>query len=87
MLQSAFIGGYSLSSGVFGYMASVFPRFKVTALGLFIWCAAIVICAMSPNYYVLLAGRVLSGVGEASFQAVIPPWIQDNAPKDKTGRM
>jgi predicted MFS family arabinose efflux permease len=85
LLQSAFIGGYSAASVVFGYLTTILPPFKVTAAGLLIWIIAIAMCASASSYYVLLGGRILSGVGEASFQAVIPPWIQDNAPREMVG--
>jgi MFS transporter, Spinster family, sphingosine-1-phosphate transporter len=34
---------------------------------------------------VLVLARMLSGVGEASFQTVIPPFIDDRAPPSKRG--
>lgn len=37
------------------------------------------------SFYILVASRVLSGVGEASFQTVVPPYIDDNAPPLKRG--
>ncbi|KAA0157025.1 hypothetical protein FNF27_01997 [Cafeteria roenbergensis] len=80
-LTSAFIVSYALSSVAFGHLVHRFPPFKLMAVGLFVWCIAVVTCAVSPNYWVLLFGRALSGVGEASFQCVVPPFIDDNAGK------
>lgn len=36
---------------------------------------------LAPKFGVLVLARVLSGVGEASFQTVVPPYIDDIAPK------
>lgn len=38
-------------------------------------CAAVVGCGASPNYWVLIACRMLVGVGEASFVALAAPFI------------
>ena len=79
-LQSAFIGGYAVASLVFGHLVHVYPPFKLVGVGLAIWVIAIVASGAAPSYYFLLAARVLSGVGEASFQCVVPTYIDDNAP-------
>ncbi len=39
----------------------------------------------APHFWVLILARMLSGVGEASFQTVVPPFIDDNAPSAKRG--
>lgn len=38
-------------------------------------CGAAVGCGASPNYWVLIACRMLVGVGEASFVALAAPFI------------
>ncbi len=50
------------------------------AIGLLIWVTAILLSGVSPHYWTLLISRGLSGVGEASFQCVVPPYIDDTAP-------
>lgn len=80
-LTSSFIISYAVSALVFGHLVHRFPPFKLMSFGLLIWCVAVLICSASPNYWVLLVGRALSGVGEASFQCVVPPFIDDNAGK------
>jgi MFS family permease len=86
LLTSAFIVSYAFAGLVFGHLVHVYPPFKLMAFGLFIWCIAVVICAIAPSYYVLIVGRALSGVGEASFQCVVPPFIDDNAGKEQRAR-
>ncbi|KAJ1421933.1 major facilitator superfamily domain-containing protein [Ochromonadaceae sp. CCMP2298] len=88
LLQSSFIVGLALGSAVFGHMVHHYPRFVLTGLGCLIWCAAVVFSGLSyyaGSYECLVMARMLSGVGEASLQVAIPPWIQMVAPKEQTG--
>ncbi|KAE9129734.1 hypothetical protein PF002_g5493 [Phytophthora fragariae] len=83
LLSSAFIVGHSVLSIVFGYLALTHRPFRLIAVGTSIWIVAIVICGISEHvksYALLIVGRVLSGVGEASFQCVAPPFIDRHAP-------
>lgn len=82
MLQSAFIVGYSVSSLIYGNLVHRVAPLMLVAYGLGTWClAAFIAGAAEPmnSYFVLLLGRMLSGAGEASFQVVATPFIQDNA--------
>jgi MFS transporter, Spinster family, sphingosine-1-phosphate transporter len=86
LLQSSFIIGYSLSCVGFGYAAHRFKNpFHLVVSGLIIWLFAVILSAVSPHYYILAIARGLSGVGEASFQAVIPPYLDDISPTSKRG--
>ncbi|KAF1772085.1 Major facilitator superfamily domain [Phytophthora cactorum] len=83
LLSSSFIIGHSVLSIVFGYFAQTHRPFQIVSLGTSIWIVAIIICAISEHvnsYALLIVGRVLSGVGEASFQCVAPPFIDRHAP-------
>ncbi|KAL3669028.1 hypothetical protein V7S43_006313 [Phytophthora oleae] len=83
LLSSSFIIGHSVLSIVFGYFALTHRPFRIVSLGTSIWIVAIIICAISEHinsYALLIVGRVLSGVGEASFQCVAPPFIDRHAP-------
>lgn len=90
-LQSAFIGGYSVASISFGHLVHKYPPFRLMSVGLGIWVIAVVLSGLAPyiishnSFWILISARVLSGVGEASFQTVVPPYIDDNAPADKRG--
>lgn len=81
LLQSIFILGYSISCIVFGRLVHSYRPFRLLCVGLMIWCFSIFLSGISPNYYFLLFSRALSGVGEASFQIIAPPFIDDRAPK------
>jgi MFS family permease len=86
LLSSAFIIGHSILSIVFGYFALKYRPFRIIALGTSIWIVAVIICGIAQtanSYYVLIIGRVISGVGEASFQCIAPPFIDRHAPVER----
>lgn len=86
LLTSAFIASYSIFSIVFGYFALTHRPFRIIALGMSVWIVAVIICGVAQaaeSYYVLIAGRLISGVGEASFQCTATPFINRFAPPAK----
>jgi MFS family permease len=85
VLQSMYIVGFAVSCVAFGHASMYFDSFKLMCLGLSIWVGAMFLSAWAPNYWILVAARVLSGAGEGSFQTVVPPFIDDNAPPSKRG--
>ncbi|KAF0684768.1 Aste57867_23283 [Aphanomyces stellatus] len=83
ILVSAFIASYSIFICIFGYMSMTRRPFLLSAIGLFIWVLAIVLCGLAKplkSFYALLIGRLLSGIGESSFHATTPPFIDEFAP-------
>jgi len=79
-LTSAFIVGYSVACVVVGHLVHHRSPFKMTGVGLVLWCVAAVLAALAKparSYTVLLLARMLSGVGEAGFVTVGGPFIQD----------
>ena len=85
LLQSMYIVGYAAASVSFGHLVNFYDPFKLMAIGLGVWCVAVILSGLAPHFWVLVVARVLSGVGEASFQTVVPPYIDDNAPPAKRG--
>lgn len=88
LLQSSFIIGFMVGSVFFSHWVHEYGRFYLVAAGLLVWIIAICLCGLSyytKSYIFLLFCRILSGVGEASIQTSIPPWIQEAAPKSQTG--
>ena len=80
LLQSAFVGGYSVAIVISGHLVHRIPWRKLVASGLLIWIIATIGSGLSRNYdsyYLLLFSRMLSGVSEAAFHVVAPPMIQD----------
>lgn len=79
VLGSVFVFGYMCSCPVFAYLAKTRSVYKLMTVGLSIWCAAIVVCALSTQYSQLLIGRMLTGLAEASFASTAPTVIDDLA--------
>ena len=85
-LQSVFIGGYAVAALVFGRLVHFYPPFRLVGAGLLVWCGAVVMCGLARRWEslsILLLARLLTGVGEASFQCIAPPFIDDFAPKGR----
>ncbi|KAF0693836.1 Aste57867_15236 [Aphanomyces stellatus] len=83
LLSSSFVTSYSICIPIFGYLAMSMRPFRLIALGISVWCVAVCLCSMAKqanSFELLFLGRVLSGVGEASFQCIAPPFIHDHAP-------
>ncbi|OQR80602.1 Major Facilitator Superfamily (MFS) [Achlya hypogyna] len=86
LLQSIFIASYSVFICVFGYLSMTRKPFLLMAVSLSVWILSIVMCGVAKpaeSFYLLLFGRLLSGVGEASFHATAPPFIDEFAPPAK----
>ncbi|TYZ67733.1 hypothetical protein PybrP1_008480, partial [[Pythium] brassicae (nom. inval.)] len=86
ILALSFVASYSVCTMVFGYLAVTNRPFRTIAFGMSVWVLAVVVCGVAKYtesyfFYVLLFGRVLSGVGEASFQCNATPFINTHAPK------
>lgn len=76
-LVGAFVPGYILFSPVFGYLGDRYSRPRLMALGVFIWSSATILSGLTGDFYVFLFSRVLVGVGEASFGAMVPGYVKD----------
>ncbi|KAF0692434.1 Aste57867_16491 [Aphanomyces stellatus] len=86
LLAALFIAAYSLAMCVFGFLAMRHRPFVLAATGLFLWIVALAICGLAKplkSYGLLVAGRILCGIGEAAFQAVVPSFINEFAPLEK----
>ncbi|KAF0720078.1 Aste57867_578 [Aphanomyces stellatus] len=83
ILVSAFIASYSIFICVFGYLSTTHRPFLLIAIGLAIWIVAILLCGLAKplqSFDLLLLGRILSGIGESSFEATTPPFLDEFAP-------
>jgi MFS family permease len=83
LLATGFIASFSAFSMLFGYQAISKKPFDMVASGMAVWIVAVFCCGLSyqvQSYYLLLFGRVLSGVGEASFHCIGAPFVDDYAP-------
>lgn len=90
IIQSSFMLGYMGGSFVFSSLASKGVRvYRLLAIGMSIWTLSALVCAFSGWYgskYVLLMGRVGSGVGEAALATTALPHLDDLVPETLKGR-
>lgn len=88
ILQSSFIVGFCIASLVFGHLLHYHSPFLLCGIGLSIWIVAVILSGGAyyvSSYECLVFARMLSGVGEASFQCSIPPFITSHADPDRKG--
>ncbi|DAB39775.1 MAG TPA: MFS transporter [Sulfurovum sp. UBA12169] len=78
-LAGLVVGGYALAQVLlqvpFGLMSDKIGRKKTLLFGLLIFIAGSILCALSDNIYMLLAGRFLQGAG--AIGAVVTAMIAD----------
>mmetsp|Transcript_21017 Transcript_21017/g.30343 ORF Transcript_21017/g.30343 Transcript_21017/m.30343 type:complete len:537 (-) Transcript_21017:145-1755(-) len=89
LLQSAFIVGFCLASPIFAGLVHYYGPFHLVTAGVTVWTCAVLLSGFAyyaDSYMMLLFGRVLSGVGESSFQCCIPPWIATNSDENSKSR-
>ncbi|KAF0720211.1 Aste57867_480 [Aphanomyces stellatus] len=82
-LSSSFVASYAIFVVLFGFLSIHVKPFRLVSIGLVVWCLAVLLCGLAKeamNFQLLLVGRLLSGIGESSFQCIAPAFIDDHAP-------
>jgi len=87
VIAGSFMGGYCVFSPIFAYLSTVYKPFTLMGLGLSAWCLACGLAAVAPTFEALIVARVVSGLGEASFQCIAPCFIDDSAPQSVKGKV
>jgi MFS family permease len=82
-INTAFMLGYFLTAPFFGYLGDRASRKWLIALGIAIWSLGTLLTGTAPSFLLLLAFRVLVGVGEASYATISPSVISDSFPAEK----
>ncbi|NOS71460.1 MAG: MFS transporter [Verrucomicrobia bacterium] len=77
-LVTAFMIGYFLTSPVFGWLGDRFPRKWLIAAGIFVWSLGTILTGFAATFAVMVAFRVLVGLGEASYATISPSLISDS---------
>jgi MFS family permease len=84
-IGTAFLWGYLLTSPIFGRLGDRFARKTLITIGVLVWCAATAASGLARTFLVMIAIRVLVGVGEASYATLSPTILDDIAtPKNKS---
>ncbi|MDB6039155.1 MAG: Major facilitator superfamily 1, partial [Verrucomicrobiales bacterium] len=82
-IVTSFMIGYFVTSPFFGYLGDRGPRKWLIAAGIFIWSLGTVLTGLAASLWMLLAYRVLVGVGEASYATISPSYISDTFGKTR----
>ena len=77
-LVTAFMIGYFVTSPVFGWLGDRGSRKWLIAAGIFVWSVGTVLTGFAATFAMMLAFRVLVGVGEASYATISPSLISDS---------
>lgn len=75
VLASAFMVGLLVASPIFAEATKRYNALRLMGVGLAIWTAATLGCALSIGFWSILLFRMLVGVGEASFVSLAAPFI------------
>ena len=75
-LVSAFVLGYFIFSPMFGFIGDRYDRRWIMAVGLIGWSAATAMTAIATTVAGFGFSRVLVGVGEAGYGALVPPYLK-----------
>ncbi len=73
----AFFFFYAVGTLFWGPMSDKYGRKKILIVGSGIYSAASMVCAIAPTVYVLIAARVLQGIGAGAITAVSMALIKD----------
>jgi MFS family permease len=85
-LATAFLLGYFVTSPFFGARADKGSRKGLIALGVAIWSIATMASGLADTFAIMIAARVVVGVGEASYATLAPTIIDDLTPPESKGR-
>lgn len=82
-LGSVFMFGYMITSPFFAHAVQYYHALTLVAVGLAVWILATAAAGVASTFWMLLAARALTGVGEAAICPIVPPLLMETAPADK----
>jgi MFS family permease len=83
---NAFMGGYFLTSPIFGALGDRQSRRWLLAMGVALWSVATAGTGLATSLATVMAMRFLVGTGEASYATIAPTIIDDLAPAERKNR-
>jgi MFS family permease len=87
LLASAFLVSYMLTAPMFGALERRFPRWKLIAIGVFVWSLATGAGGLAGTFAILLLTRCLVGVGEGAYGPLAPSILSDSFPVSMRGKI
>ncbi len=87
-LVTAFMIGYFVTSPIFGWLGDRGSRKWLIAAGILVWSVGTILTGFAVTFAMLIAFRVLVGLGEASYATISPSLISDSyAPKKRNNAL
>jgi MFS transporter, Spinster family, sphingosine-1-phosphate transporter len=80
LLGAAFVVGYVFFSPLFGFFGDRIDRRILMAVGLVAWSLFTGLGGLASGFTLFLVARMLVGVGEASFAAIVPCYLKARIP-------
>jgi MFS family permease len=77
-LGTAFMIGYFVTSPVFGWLGDRCSRKWLIAVGIFVWSLGTILTGFATTFAMMIAFRLLVGLGEASYATISPSLISDS---------
>ncbi|KAK7102892.1 hypothetical protein V1264_021050 [Littorina saxatilis] len=87
LIVSGTIGAAAIFALIAGPCCDIFGRKKVIMVASFIFTVGAIVMAISPNKWVLLAGRIIVGIGIGFASMTVPVYVAESAPPDIRGRL
>lgn len=84
---STFMIGFAIAQLVVGYLSDVFGRRRTIALGLALFTLAGIACTVAPTIEVLIACRILQGMGGSAAPVVARAMVRDTQPAAQAARL
>ena len=82
-IGSLFMLGYMIAGPIFAHYSQSVHPLSLMFIGLGLWEISVAGAGFSRSFLQLACARALSGVGEASFVCLAPPYILDHAPPSR----
>ena len=87
LLASAFLVSYMLTAPLFSALEQRYSRWKLIAIGVFVWSLATGAGGLAITFIVLLLTRCFVGVGEGAYGPLAPSILSDSFPLSTRGRI
>ncbi len=86
VLSSSFMIGYAIFSFIFSILASRYNKRTLLILGSMLWCVSCLFMSVSTQKWSLYLARAISGIGEASYQSIVPVFLTDTYGEERGWR-
>jgi MFS transporter, Spinster family, sphingosine-1-phosphate transporter len=86
-LMSGFLIVYMCCAPLFGVLGDRRSRPRAIAAGVLLWSVATAFSGLARNYWHLLIGRAVVGIGEAAYGTISPALLADYFPLRSRGRV